>query len=234
MAKQKLCPDPGLWAEILAVKGRFTSPQSEEPPITKAELISFALSAGCFRLMQKPKSFGEIVALAPSPGTPKGHALHKSAEDMVKLFGVTAIVAMLVGGTFALFVALTRWEAIGLLNPSDFYKYLSVHAWYLLIFWMVFMEIAILYVGGPFVLGRRLALPRLSKLAYGVMVVGALVRLPLMGINQFIPPVAAALHGEGHREALTGDPTERHRKERAMERGARDVAEDIRSERDDR
>jgi len=103
-----------------------------------------------------------------------GLNIHKSAEDMVKLFGVTAIVALLVGGTFAFFVAMTRWELVGLLSPSDFYKYLSVHAWYLLIFWMVFMEIAILYVGGPFVLGRRLSLPRVAQAAYGMMVVGAL------------------------------------------------------------
>ena len=46
----------------------------------------------------------------------------------------------------------------------------------------------------------------LSSVAGGVFAVGVLlgtpVRLPLMGINQFIPPVAAALHEEGHREAL--------------------------------
>lgn len=46
----------------------------------------------------------------------------------------------------------------------------------------------------------------LSSVAGGVFAVGALlgmlVRLPLMGINQFIAPVAAALHEEGHREAL--------------------------------
>jgi len=37
--------------------------------------------------------------------------------------------------------------------------------------------------------------------AVGVLV-GGLVRLPLMGINQFISPVAAALHAEDHRDAL--------------------------------
>jgi O-antigen/teichoic acid export membrane protein len=37
--------------------------------------------------------------------------------------------------------------------------------------------------------------------AVGVLI-GTLVRLPLMGINQFIQPVAAALHEEDHREAL--------------------------------
>ena len=104
-----------------------------------------------------------------------GLTIHKSAEDMVKLFGVTGIVALLVGGIFALFVALTRWEIVGLLGAADYYRYLTIHAWYLLIFWMVFMEIAILYVGGNFVLGRRLPLQSLAKAGYALMVGGALL-----------------------------------------------------------
>ncbi|WP_276257568.1 lipopolysaccharide biosynthesis protein [Haloglomus litoreum] len=46
----------------------------------------------------------------------------------------------------------------------------------------------------------------LDDVAGAVFAVGALVglavRLPLMGINQFMPPVAAALHGDDAREAL--------------------------------
>ncbi|KAB1192984.1 hypothetical protein GJR96_05815 [Haloferax sp. MBLA0076] len=46
----------------------------------------------------------------------------------------------------------------------------------------------------------------LSGTASGVFAVGVLlgelVRLPLLGINQFIPPVAAALYEEGHHTAL--------------------------------
>ena len=104
-----------------------------------------------------------------------GLTVHRTAEDMVKLYGLTAIVALAIGGFFALTVAMTRWEAVGLLDPANFYRYLSIHAWYLLIFWMVFMEIAILYVGGPFVLGRKLALAWLAKVAYGIMVLGTIV-----------------------------------------------------------
>ncbi len=47
----------------------------------------------------------------------------------------------------------------------------------------------------------------LSGTAAGVFAVGVLVsglvRLPLMGINQFISPVAAALHAEDHRRSLS-------------------------------
>lgn len=47
----------------------------------------------------------------------------------------------------------------------------------------------------------------LTGLASGVftvgVLVGGLVRLPLMGINQFMSPVAAALHDRGHERALS-------------------------------
>jgi cytochrome c oxidase subunit 1 len=103
-----------------------------------------------------------------------GLDIHRTAENHVKLFGLTAVVAMLVGGIFAFTVAMTRWEVIGLLAPSDFYTHLSLHAWNLLIFWMVFMEIAILYVGGPMILGRRLPITIAAKLGYLAMLLGAI------------------------------------------------------------
>jgi cytochrome c oxidase subunit 1 len=103
-----------------------------------------------------------------------GLNIHRSAENQVKLFGLTAVISLVVGGALAVLVALTRWELIGLLGPSDYYRVLSMHAWDLLIFWMVFMEIGILYVGGPMVLGRRLPLTKVAKLGWLTMVVGAL------------------------------------------------------------
>jgi cytochrome c oxidase subunit 1 len=104
-----------------------------------------------------------------------GMSIHRSVENPVKVFGLTAVVALVVGGFFAIGVALTRWEFVGLLGPEEFYRWLSLHAWNLLIFWMVFLEIAILYVGGPMVLGRRLPIPKIAKVGWGTMVTGALV-----------------------------------------------------------
>ncbi|MFC6614150.1 cbb3-type cytochrome c oxidase subunit I [Halopenitus salinus] len=103
-----------------------------------------------------------------------GLDVHRSVENHVKLFAVTAVIALIVGGTFAFTVATTRWEVIGLLEPGQFYTHLSLHAWNLLIFWMVFMEIAILYVGGPMVLGRRLPYTAIAKAGWAIMVAGAL------------------------------------------------------------
>jgi O-antigen/teichoic acid export membrane protein len=69
-----------------------------------------------------------------------------------------------------------------------------------------------LFVGGVATTIQRLGFYPLiavflTDVAGGVfavgMVVGSLVRLPLMGINQFVPPVAAALHEDDHRAALS-------------------------------
>jgi cytochrome c oxidase subunit 1 len=98
-----------------------------------------------------------------------GLDIHRSVENYVKLFGLTAVVALLVGGIAAIVVAMTRWELVGLASASNFYNWLGVHAWNLLIFWMVFMEIAILYVGGPMVLGRKMPVPSLAKTGWIVM-----------------------------------------------------------------
>ena len=106
--------------------------------------------------------------------TTTGLSVHRSAENMAKLFGLTAVVALIAGGFFAFFVALTRWEIVGMLDPTNFYRFLGAHAWNLLIFWMVFMEVAILYVGGPIVLGRRLPVPSFAKAGWVVMFVSAL------------------------------------------------------------
>ena len=104
-----------------------------------------------------------------------GLRVHKTVEEHAVLFGLTAVVALIIGGIFATTVALTRWEFIGLIGEFEgYYIHLSLHAWNILIFWMVFMEIAILYVGGSMVLGRRLPLTALAKAGWAIMVVGAI------------------------------------------------------------
>lgn len=104
-----------------------------------------------------------------------GLDVHRSVENHVILYGLTAVIALILGGIFATTVALTRWEFIGLLGEFEwYYVHLSLHAWNILIFWMVFMEIAILYVGGPMVLGRKLPWKPIAILGWIIMVIGAI------------------------------------------------------------
>jgi cytochrome c oxidase subunit 1 len=102
-----------------------------------------------------------------------GFKIHRPAETLIKVNGVTAVVAIMIGGIMALFVALTRWETIHLLSPQNYYTFLTLHGWNMLGFWIIFMEIAILYFTGAVMLNSRLAVPRAAWLAYILMLVGA-------------------------------------------------------------
>ncbi|NOZ58212.1 MAG: cytochrome C oxidase subunit I, partial [Euryarchaeota archaeon] len=102
-----------------------------------------------------------------------GFKVHLPAEKLIKVNAVTAVVALLVGAIMALLVALTRWETVHLLRPLDYYKYVTLHGWNMLGFWIIFFEVAVLYFAGAIMLNSRLASPKLGWVAYALMLVGA-------------------------------------------------------------
>ena len=102
-----------------------------------------------------------------------GFKVHLPAERLIKVNAVTAVVALLVGAVMAILIALTRWEAVHLLRPMDYYKFVTLHGWNMLGFWIIFFEVAVLYFAGAVMLNSRLASPRLGWVAYALMLVGA-------------------------------------------------------------
>jgi len=98
-----------------------------------------------------------------------------SAENLIKVNAVAGVVFLLVGGLFGLLVGLTRWQAVHLLGAEDFYMVLTAHGLNVLIFWMIFFEIAILYFCSSVLLGCRLATPRWAWVGFGLMVIGAVM-----------------------------------------------------------
>jgi cytochrome c oxidase subunit 1 len=104
-----------------------------------------------------------------------GLKFHQSAEALMKVNAVAAVVALLVGGILAIGVTLTRWQAVHLLNPEWFYLFLTAHGLNMLVFWIIFFEIAVLYFASSTLLGCRLATPRIAWAAFVLMVIGALV-----------------------------------------------------------
>ncbi len=103
-----------------------------------------------------------------------GLKFHQPAESLMKVNAVAAVVALLFGGILAIGVTLTRWQAVHLLNPEWFYLVLTAHGLNMLVFWIIFFEIAVLYFCSSTLLGCRLATPQLAWAAFGLMVVGAL------------------------------------------------------------
>ena len=104
-----------------------------------------------------------------------GLKVYFSAEALIKVNAVTAVVFLAVGGLFGLLVALTRWQAIHLLPAEDFYLALTAHGANVLLFWVVFFEVAVLYFASAVLLNCRLATPRIGWVAYALMLIGAVV-----------------------------------------------------------
>lgn len=100
-----------------------------------------------------------------------------AAERLITVNAATAVVFLLVGGLMAGFVSMTRWPAVGLLSghPELYYRVLTAHGMNMLVYWIIFFEVAGLYFGSAPVLNARLVTPGLAWLAYGLMVAGALL-----------------------------------------------------------
>ena len=104
-----------------------------------------------------------------------GLQFHKPAEMLVRANAVLAVVMLLIGGLSALAVTLTRWPAVHLLPADKFYQLLTFHGVNMLIFWIIFFEVAVLYFCSSTLLKCRLATPKIVWLAFFLMVAGAFV-----------------------------------------------------------
>src|SRR5512134_2075618 len=104
-----------------------------------------------------------------------GLVFHEPAEKLMRWNAVAAVVSLLIGGILAIGVMLTRWQAIHLLPPDLFYQVLTAHGINMLIFWIIFFEIAVLYFASSTLLKARLATPRMAWAGFWLMVLGALV-----------------------------------------------------------
>ena len=79
-----------------------------------------------------------------------------AAERLIKINAVVAVVFLAIGGLFGLMVALTRWQAVHLLDSELFNLVLTAHGAAVLLFWIIFFEIAILYFASAVLLNCRL------------------------------------------------------------------------------
>jgi cytochrome c oxidase subunit 1 len=104
-----------------------------------------------------------------------GLVFHEPAEKLMRWNAVAAVVSLLIGGLLAIGVVLTRWQAVHLLPADRFYQVLTAHGINMLIFWIIFFEIAVLYFAASTLLKARLATPGMAWAGFWLMVLGALV-----------------------------------------------------------
>jgi cytochrome c oxidase subunit 1 len=86
-----------------------------------------------------------------------------------------AVVALLVGAIAALLLVLTRWQAVHLLPALWYYRLLGVHGMNMLIFFIIYFEMAVLWFASTVLLNARPAAPRFGWFNFGLMVMGSLI-----------------------------------------------------------
>jgi cytochrome c oxidase subunit 1 len=104
-----------------------------------------------------------------------GRTIHLSAERLIKVNAVVAVVSLLVGTVAALLLVLTRWQAVHLLPAVWYYRLLGVHGMNMLIFFIIYFEMAVLWFASTVLLNARPAAPRFGWFNFGLMVLGTLI-----------------------------------------------------------
>ncbi len=104
-----------------------------------------------------------------------GRKIDRQAELLVRANAVVAIVALAVGATAALLLVLTRWQAVHLLPAVWYYRLLGTHGMNMLIFFIIYFEMAVLWFAGTVLLDARPAAPRFGWFNFGLMLIGSLM-----------------------------------------------------------
>lgn len=123
---------------------------------------------------------GVVIGAAPRQGTFRtcrftGLQVDLAAQRLIIVNAVAAVIFLAWGGLLGLLVALTRWPAVHLLPAEWFYLVLTGHGGNVLLFWIIFFEIAILYFASAVLLNCRLATPRFAWFAFALMVIGGIM-----------------------------------------------------------
>ncbi|MBT3310080.1 MAG: cytochrome C oxidase subunit I [Gammaproteobacteria bacterium] len=107
------------------------------------------------------------------PGS--GLFFNKSAETLMKVNAITAVVFLLIGGILATLVTATRMPTLHTLPTAQFYQALTAHGIDMLIIFIIFFEMAVLYFASTALLRVRIAAPRWGWVQYILMLVGAVM-----------------------------------------------------------
>jgi len=104
-----------------------------------------------------------------------GLRIERNAENLIKVNAVVSIVTLLIGVIAAIGIVLTRWQAVHLLPVEWFYRLLTAHGLNMLIFFIIYFEMAVLYFAGPVMLGCRVPTPKVAWASFVLMLIGTVI-----------------------------------------------------------
>ena len=113
-----------------------------------------------------------------------GNVKRNSPFAVAVTLQVMALFGVFIMAAFG--IVMTRWQAVHLLPMPAFYNSVSMHGLIMLVFWILFFEMAGLIFGSTILLSARMVWPGLGWLTYGLMLVGSLIAL------RVLPAIAAS------------------------------------------
>lgn len=122
-------------------------------------------------------------APAPTPAQSSAHRVCSvtgfkvdlAAQALIKVNAVVAVVCLLFGVIAAIGLVFTRFEAVHLLSAQMYYRFLTLHGLNMLIFFIIFFEMAVLYFAAAIPLSARVPAPTVGWVAFGLMLLGMLM-----------------------------------------------------------
>lgn len=104
-----------------------------------------------------------------------GLSIFLNAQFFVRVNAVLAVIFLLIGAVAAISLALTRWSNVMLLNDVWYYRMLTLHGVNMLVFWIIFFEMAILYFASTTLLNTKMFSKKLAHVSLWLMVIGAVL-----------------------------------------------------------
>jgi len=101
-----------------------------------------------------------------------GLLCHIPTQNLILANAVMAVLSLLVGGIAALFVALSRAPLFLVKDHATYYMWLTAHGMNMLIFWILWFEVALLYFVSTVLLNSPLFSVRLGWVAFALMLLG--------------------------------------------------------------
>jgi cytochrome c oxidase subunit I len=99
----------------------------------------------------------------------------RSGARLTLVNAVTAVVLLASGGIMAVFIALQRQVLFDVISNDMWYRLVAAHGSVMLLFWLLFFEVAGLYWGSTMLINSRMRVPKLAWTVYGMMLGGVLV-----------------------------------------------------------
>ena len=101
--------------------------------------------------------------------------VHQDANNLIKLNVLASFFVFAIGLVSAILLVFTRWQVVHLLPVEWYYRILTSHGLNMLIFFILFFEMALFYYAGPVMLSCRLPIPVLGWAGFSLMCCGVVL-----------------------------------------------------------